>query len=171
MKDAAAMSDTAFIPGPETERAFRTALGRFATGITVITCASDAGPVGLTVNSFAAVSLDPPLVLWSPAKSSRRFGPFVAAQHYAIHVLGDDQHALCRAFVKSEGWFDGLDYDQGEGGVPLLPGCLARFECTAHSGHDAGDHRILIGRVDRAAYRDGAPLLFSGGLYGRFSEI
>ena len=84
----------------------------------------------MTVNSFAAVSLDPPLVLWSPAKASRRYPAFAAADRYAIHVMGDDQHALCRAFVKPDGWFDGLDWDAGETGVPLLPGCLARFECT-----------------------------------------
>ncbi|MBC7158184.1 MAG: flavin reductase family protein [Rhodobacteraceae bacterium] len=165
------MTETAFTPGPATERALRTALGRFATGITVVTCQGPAGPLGLTANSFAAVSLDPALVLWSPARASRRHDAFVAAGHYAIHVLGEDQHALCRAFVRPEGWFPDLGHSLSPEGVPLLPGCLARFECARTATYPAGDHTIVVGRVLRACYREGAPLIFSGGLYGRFAGI
>lgn len=165
------MTETAFTPGPAAERALRTALGRFATGIAVVTCEGPDGPLGLTVNSFAAVSLDPALVLWSPARASRRHDAFVAAAHYAIHVLGAHQHDLCRTFVRPEGWFDGLDHSRSPEGVAILHGCLARFECERTATHPGGDHTIVVGRVLRAAYCEGAPLIFSGGLYGRFAGI
>jgi len=85
------------------ERAFRYALGRFATGVTIVTCNGPDGPMGITANSFASLSLDPPLVLWSPAKSSRRYDAFVNAPEFAIHVASYDQLDLCRDFAKSAG--------------------------------------------------------------------
>ena len=161
---------TRFTPGPDTARDFRTALGQFATGVTVVTCRSEAGPLGITANSFASVSLDPPLVLWSPAKASQRCAAFEAAEHFAIHVLADDQLALCRHFAKQGTSFRGLDWQQGLHGVPLIDGCLARFECTRHAVHDGGDHVIILGRVTAAAMRPGNPLLFAKGAYGRFTD-
>ncbi len=158
-----------FLPEADA-RAFRTALGRFATGVTIVTASSDEGPVGMTANSFASVSLDPALVLWSPAKSSSRFGHFVDAPHFAIHVLADDQRDLCAAFARSKSAFEGADWGPGDYGVPLLGGCLARFECSLDAAHDAGDHVILVGRVRRACAREGAPLVFSSGQYGRFTQ-
>ena len=159
----------AFQPSKETERDFRDALGRFATGVCVVTTATEAGPIGITANSFASVSLDPPLVLWSPARASRRFGAFEAARHYAIHVLGEDQEALCARFSHAGHDFDGLDWLEGIGATPLISGCLARFECELVAQHEGGDHLIVVGRVTGAEYRDGAPLLFSAGRYGCFS--
>lgn len=157
-----------FTPGPETARAFRDALGRFATGVTVITTHSDHGPLGITANSFASLSLDPPLVLWSPARASRRFDAFVEADHFAIHVMGDDQYEVCSGFAREGTAFDALVWEEGTGGTPLIANCLARFECDRHAVHEGGDHAIVVGRVRAATYREGAPLLFHGGRYGRF---
>ncbi len=157
-----------FVPGPETARAFRDALGRFATGVTVVTCATPDGPLGITANSFASLSLDPPLVLWSPAKSSRRFAPFVAAGHYAIHVLSDTQGTIGDGFVRDGAAFGALDWAPNAEGVPVIAGCLARFDCARAAVHDGGDHAIVVGRVLRAAMTEGAPLVFAGGRYGGF---
>lgn len=149
-------------------RAFRAALGRYATGVTVVTTRSARGPVGITANSFTSVSLDPPLVLWCPAKASARFSAFTGADHYAIHVLAADQLDLCHRFSRSGVDFRGLDPAETPEGLPLLHGCLARFDCAAHAAHDGGDHAILVGRVLRAFVRDGTPLLFWHGRYGDF---
>lgn len=156
-------------PSPETTRDFRNALGRYATGVTVVTADSEIGPLGITANSFASVSLDPALVLWSPAKSSRRFDAFVSAKHYAIHILAADQQSLCRAFTRDGTAFDGLDWHLNAQKVPLINDCLARFECTQIAVHDAGDHAIILGEVTQAGWRDGAPLIFSQGSFGAFS--
>ena len=160
---------TRFTPGPDTARDFRNALGQFATGVTIVTCRSEAGPLGITANSFASVSLDPPLVLWSPARSSKRFAAFEAAEHYAIHIVEEGQVDVCGHFVKNGTDFDGLAWHEGAHGVPLLDGCLARFECTRHAIHDGGDHAIIVGQVTAAAIGQGNPLLFAKGSYGRFT--
>jgi flavin reductase (DIM6/NTAB) family NADH-FMN oxidoreductase RutF len=146
-------------------RAFRDALGAYATGVTVVTVPSADGPIGITANSFASVSLDPPLVLWSPAKSSKRFNYFTGAKHFAIHVLDAHQKQLCDGFTKNKSAFDGFDVSMNENNVPLIEGCLARFECSLHAEHDAGDHTIIIGQVTRAQSRDGLPLLFQSGRF------
>nr|WP_201156434.1 flavin reductase family protein [Rhodobaculum claviforme] len=158
-----------FTPGPETARLLRDALGRFATGVTVVTVASDMGPVGITANSFTSVSLDPPLVLWCPARGSRRFAHFADAAHFSIHVLGADQMELSRRFASGPGTFDAIPETLSPEGVPCLPGVLARFDCALHAAHDGGDHSIVVGRVLRSALGDGAPLVFAGGGYGRFA--
>ncbi len=131
----------------------------------------EAGPVGMTANSFASVSLEPPLVLWSPAKSSQRHGVFTGASHFAIHVLGADQDDLSTRFTRGGAGFDGLGWALNEEGVPSIPGTLARFECERHSLHDAGDHTIVLGRVLRVAHREGDPLCFSRGMFGRFARM
>jgi flavin reductase (DIM6/NTAB) family NADH-FMN oxidoreductase RutF len=162
---------TRFEPGPDTARAFRDALGRFATGVTIVTCkAPDGGPLGITANSFSSVSLDPPLVLWSPARASKRFAAFEAAKHFAIHVLADDQHHVCHGFANEGSHFETLDWHSGAHGVPLIDGCLARFECSRHAVHDGGDHAIIVGRVNAAKVAEGMPLIFAGGAYGKFSS-
>ena len=161
---------TRFTPGPDTARAFRDALGRFATGVTVVTCNTDRGPLGITANSFASLSLDPPLVLWSPARASRRFEAFATARHYAIHILSTEQQALCERFAKEGDDFAGLAWAPGANDVPLFPDCLARFECTRHAIHEGGDHAIIVGRVTQAEMTTGDPLLFAGGRYGGFAD-
>lgn len=157
-------------PAPETTRDLRDALGRYATGVTVVTTASDIGPLGITANSFASVSLDPALVLWSPARKSRRFDAFTGQSGFAIHILGSEQEELCRHFAQQGSDFTGIDWEEGAGGTPLIAGCLARFECTPQAVHDGGDHAIVVGRVDRASWRDGAPLVFLAGSFGRFER-
>ena len=154
--------------GRDGKRAFRAALGRYATGVTVVTTQTAKGPVGITANSFTSVSLDPPLVLWCPAKASARFTAFTEAGHYAIHVLAADQLDLCHRFARAGGDFAGLDPGATPEGLPLLPGCLARFECERYAEYDGGDHAILVARVLRAELRVGDPLLFWGGRYGDF---
>ena len=149
-------------------RAFRDALGRYATGVTVVTAQGPDGPVGMTANSFTALSLDPPLVLWCPARRSARFAALTGASHYAIHVLAHDQLDLGLHFARYGDDFTGHSTTQTSEGAPVLDGVLARFDCMAEAVHDGGDHAIVVGRVQRALFRDGAPLLFWGGLYGDF---
>ena len=161
------------VPNPADPRLFRDALGRFATGVTVVTTceAGGAAPVGITVNSFASVSLDPALVLWSAARSSMRHRHFSAAQAFAIHVLGADQRALAKRFTSTGAGFDGLGHHRNETGVPLIDGVLARFECVTEATHEGGDHTIIIGRVTRFCLCEtGEPLTFFAGQYGGFSK-
>ncbi|RIX99530.1 flavin reductase [Aureimonas flava] len=157
-----------FVPDADNTRSLRNALGAFTTGVAVVTAPTGIGPIGMTVNSFASVSLDPPLVLWSPAKSSGRHGAFTGAAHFAVHVLGVDQDALSARFTRGGLGFEGLDWQANAEGVPVISGTIARFECATASLHDAGDHTIVLGRVLRAAHREGEPLCFSRGAFGSF---
>ncbi len=144
----------------------RQALGRFATGVTVVTCLGDKGPCGITANSFSSVSLDPPLILWNIAKVSNSLRAYLAAGHFAINVLGADQRELSHHFAQSDHTvFKGVEYSVSEHGVPLLPDTIASFECRTRETHDCGDHYIIIGEVERFDSNDGDPLLFFGGDY------
>lgn len=156
---------------PEDTGTLRAALGRFATGVTVVTTQAENGPQGITANSFASVSLAPPLVLWSPARASTRFGYFADARHFAIHILSEDQAGLAARFTRGGTGFNGLAHDLSPEGIPLITGVLARFECETHATHAGGDHLIVVGRVIRAALRTGEPLVFSQGTYGRFDAL
>ena len=147
------------------ERELRDALGRFATGVTVVTTTTPRGPLGITANSFASVSLMPPLVLWSPARKSRRFPAFEAASHFAVHVLSAGQQALAERFARSGDGFADLDFRSGHGGAPLLEGCAARFECRHEARYDGGDHLIVVGLVLRLVQADLPPLLYYRGRY------
>jgi flavin reductase (DIM6/NTAB) family NADH-FMN oxidoreductase RutF len=158
-----------FVPDATNTRSFRTALGNFPTGITVVTAQTPDGPIGMTVNSFSSVSLDPPLILWSPAKTSSRHDLFAGATHFAIHVLGADQGELSSRFTRGGLGFKDFAWDMNPEGVPIIPGTLSRFECERASVYDGGDHSILLGRVLRAAHRDGEPLCFARGAMGRFA--
>jgi flavin reductase (DIM6/NTAB) family NADH-FMN oxidoreductase RutF len=153
---------------PADARALRDALGRFATGVTLVTTLGPEGPVGFVANSFAAVSLDPPLVLWSPARASSRFAIFTGAEHFAIHVLEAGQRDWLARFTRGGAGFSGLDHSVTTEGLPALSGALARFDCARHAVHDGGDHAIVVGRVLRVTVREGAPLVFSQGRYGGF---
>lgn len=166
MPDGTKIANTVFTP--DNQRALRDAFGRFATGVTLVTTSGPTGPVGFTANSFASVSLDPPLVLWSPARASRRFGVFAGASHYAIHILSADQADLIQRFSGTGAGFADLDHGLTEEGLPTLPTALARFDCAAHAAHDGGDHAILVGQVLRVTLGDGAPLVFCEGCYGGF---
>ncbi len=159
-----------FEPTPDTQRLFRDGLGRFASGVTVVTAAGPDGGVGMTANSFSGVSLEPPLVLWCPAKGSNRYDIFSKVSHFAIHVLSTEQKDLALAFARSGEAFDGLSVETNAHGVPIFSECLARFECATQAMHDAGDHSIMVGRVLTAAFRDGQPLIFSQGAFGQFDN-
>ncbi len=149
-------------------RTLRNALGRYATGVAVVTAISpDGQPIGLTVNSFAAVSLDPALVLWSLDNSSHNLEAFRQASHHAINVLAADQEDISQRFAT---WpvdrFAGLGWQPGVGGVPVLPGGCAHFEVVNETRHAGGDHTIFIGRVvNLSEDPDRDPLLFFGGRY------
>ena len=149
-------------------RAFRAALSSFATGVTVVTARGpDGAPVGVTVNSFSSVSLDPPLVLWSLDRRALSLPVFEAAGHFAVHVLSAEQAHLSDRFATrgASDKFEGVDWSEGIGGVPLLPGIAARFECRRHAAHDGGDHRIYLGRVLRFENNGDATLAFQRGAY------
>lgn len=152
-------------------RAFRRALGRFATGVTIVTTSGKGEPVGITANSFASLSLTPPLVMWSPAKASRRHDVFLESEHFAINVLSEAQAGLCDAFVRGGQTFDTLEHRLNAHGVPLLSGCVAVFECVQAAIHDAGDHTIIIGRVIRAWDSEGLGLLFVNGQFSQLAAI
>ena len=123
---------------------YKEALSQFATGVTIVTCGSEHGPVGITVNSFTSVSLNPPLVLWSAAKDSKRHDYFANSNHFAIHVLKKQQIDLCSAFVKPTQGFKEIDWQYNSHGVPIINDCLALFECSFYSKHEGGDHLSLI---------------------------
>jgi flavin reductase (DIM6/NTAB) family NADH-FMN oxidoreductase RutF len=148
---------------------FRRALGRFPTGVAVITTSTHGGRrLGLTANSFTSVSLEPPLVSWSLRRRSRLFDAFRRGGHFAVNVLATAQADLAARFAgQTEDRFAGLDVQPGLGEVPLLAGCVAYFECATAGCHLEGDHAILIGRVERfsTGAHDERPLVFCEGAY------
>ncbi len=149
-------------------REFRSALGMFATGVTIITTrAADGSPIGLTANSFNSVSLEPPLVLWSLSRAAASLAAFCDGTHYAINVLAADQKDLAERFaVKGGERWRGVECLQGAGGAPLIAGSAATFECFNRSRYEEGDHVIFVGEVERCTQREGAtPLLFHGGRF------
>ena len=146
---------------------FRRCLGKFATGVAVVTCSDDRGnPRGMTANSFSSVSLEPRLVLWNIAKVSNSLEAYLAAGSFAINILASDQQDLSAHFARSNHTlFDAIDVDWSADDVPLIPGALACFECRTHAIHDTGDHHIIIGEVVRFEATNGDPLMFFGGDY------
>ena len=151
-------------------RDFRNALGSYATGVTVITAAApDGKPYGLTCNSFASVSLNPPLVLWSLGMFSQGLSIFQNASHFTVNVLGAPQQALAAKFAKSsEDKFAGVEWTPGLGDAPILADSVANFQCRAAGRYYGGDHVIFLGAVEAYAYTRQEPLLFARGGYGRF---
>lgn len=147
--------------------ALRRALGMFATGIAVVTTRSPEGkPVGLTVNSFNSVSLEPPLVLWSLARSNSAFEVFEGCSHYAVNILATDQQALSNHFAsKVHDRFKDLAWHEGLGGAPLLDGCCAHFEVRNTTRVPGGDHLVFIGEVERFGWHKREPLIYFGGHY------
>jgi flavin reductase (DIM6/NTAB) family NADH-FMN oxidoreductase RutF len=154
-------------------RALRTALGRYATGVTIVTCVDgDGAPVGLTANSFAALSLDPPLVLWSLRQQSPSLAAFQAARHFAVNVLAESQVQLSRRFASPAlDKFAQGGWSAGVGGVAVLAGAAALFECEVASHQVAGDHVLFIGRV--LSFHEAAlpPLVFQAGHYRMLGEV
>jgi flavin reductase (DIM6/NTAB) family NADH-FMN oxidoreductase RutF len=163
--DAAAPGTEAAIAQAIDHREFRRALGRFATGVTVVTTRSARGKTeGVTVNSFSSVSLDPPLVLWCLQAAAPSAPSFLAADWFAINVLAAGQHRLSRHFSTSHpDKFAAVPVLSGLGECPILPEALACFECRTDMRIPAGDHVIFVGRVARLDHREGEPLVFSAG--------
>jgi 3-hydroxy-9,10-secoandrosta-1,3,5(10)-triene-9,17-dione monooxygenase reductase component len=148
-------------------RSFRNALGCFATGVTVVTTRSSAGSdVGLTANSFNSVSLEPPMVLWSLAKTSRALPIFMTTDHFAVHILAADQEALSTRFARAgDDKFAGLTLDRGPADIPLLRECTARFQCRTAFRYEGGDHMIFVGQVEAFDHSPRRPLVFHAGSY------
>jgi len=159
-----------FTPNADATDDLRSAFGRFGTGVTIVTVHTPDGPLGMTANSFSSVSLDPALVLWSPARHSKRHDAFVAAPRFSIHILGADQYALALRFAAKGDDFSGLDWSDGTRGSPTFAGCLATFECDTYAVHPAGDHSIILGQIRHAAVQksDAPGLMFDRGRFGRF---
>ena len=154
-------------PGPDA-RSFRDALGRFATGVTFITAAPDGKPDGLIVNAFTSVSLEPPLVAFCPSRSSLTWSRMRRTGSFAVNVLGQDhEHFVDRATPAGADRFADLDWKPGHTGIPLLTDALATLECEIVAEHPAGDHWIVIGRVENlhvSPIKD--PLVFFAGQFG-----
>ncbi|MEB2844483.1 flavin reductase family protein [Endobacterium cereale] len=163
-------AETVLVPDPSNQRAYRHALGAFTTGVTVVTAMAGNMPIGMTVNSFASISLDPPLVMWSPAKSASKHPLFLQADHFAVHVLAAEQVHLCSAFTRGGSGFDAMPWSRSQNGVPILQQVLVRLDCRRSAAHDAGDHTIIIGEVLQVTEREGDPLCFSRGMFGHFTR-
>jgi flavin reductase (DIM6/NTAB) family NADH-FMN oxidoreductase RutF len=154
-------------------RAFRQALGSFPTGVAVVTTAEPGlHPIGITVNSFTSVSLDPPLVLWCLDRKSDRFERFTSAGKFTVSVLGTAHEEVSARLAKAGAHsLDGIDLLPTRLGPPALADALAIFECERHAAHDGGDHAILIGRVVSFARQGaGAPLVYFRGGYGALAS-
>jgi flavin reductase (DIM6/NTAB) family NADH-FMN oxidoreductase RutF len=160
-------------PAPFDKRALRNSLGSFGTGVTVITTLrADGTRVGVTASSFNSVSLDPPLVLWSIGTSSPSMSAFRDATYFVVNVLSLEQVWLSKHFsTPQEDKFAAVQWTPGLGGVPVLTGCIAQFECRNEFQHEGGDHLILVGHVERFASREASPLLFCKGKYHMAAPI
>ncbi len=149
-------------------RKFRDALGKFVTGVAVVTALNDDGdPIGVTVNSFSSVSLDPPLVLWSLTNKSPNLEAFRNTSHFVINILASDQEHVSNQFARPvQDRFANVDCKTGLGGVPVIAGTLACFECENAWTTEGGDHTVFFGKVIDYDEADRAPLLFFSGKYG-----
>ncbi len=150
---------------------FRSALGQFPTGVTIVTTLdAEGGKVGMTASSFNTVSLDPPLVLWSIAKSAYSYDSFMAAKHFAIHVLTAGQAELSNLFAQTGAdKFELIDCGTGLANIPILPKFAACFQCDTEHRYDGGDHTILVGRVIDFESHETEPLLFHRGNYAEIT--
>lgn len=148
---------------------FRRALGRFATGVTIVTTSkNDQSPVGLTVSSFNSVSLDPPLVVWSLSRGSSSLATFEQCDRYVIQVLASDQMLLANKFARGSAAerFSGVQLTKAPGGTIRLDShCTAWFECFNRSRYDEGDHVIFVGQVEHCAHLETLPLVYHAGGY------
>ncbi len=155
------------LPSEEFKRTLRQALGQFATGVTVIaTCAPGGKLVGVTANSFGALSLEPPLVVWALRTNSSSLAAFEAAGRFVVSVLAEAQVELSRSFAThADDKFDGVACALNQHGMPLLHGACAWFECKTLSRQVAGDHVLFVAEIERFSSSEVAPLLFHAGHY------
>lgn len=148
---------------------FREVLGRFATGVTVVTALEDEVPVGFTCQAFAALSLDPPMVVLAPAKTSTSWPRMVKAGAFCVNILASDQRDVSEGFAEPRtDKFEGVPWHLGAAGTPVIDGVLAWVECELGAVHDAGDHELVTGRVLELGLGSGDPLVFYRSGYGRF---
>ena len=148
---------------------FRRVLGHFPTGVTVVTATDDGTPVGLAIGSFGSVSLDPPLVMFCPGRTSTSWPAIRRSGSFCVNILADDQAALSSLFAGSEpDKFAGVTRSTRATGSPVIDGCVAWIDCTVETVHEAGDHWIVVGRVaDLGVGRpEAGPLIFFKGGYG-----
>ncbi len=168
-------AENSFVPDVSNQRLFRDALGCFGTGVTIVTAAGLDGPAAITANSFSSVSLTPPLVLWSLDKQCSRFNTFTDAEHYSIHVLNARQEALCMEVARNPARLKDQNLAINSFDVPVLDDCLVRFDCSREAIYEAGDHVIILGRVQRAVQQATSehlaePLAFYRGSTGTFTS-
>jgi flavin reductase (DIM6/NTAB) family NADH-FMN oxidoreductase RutF len=152
---------------------FRSVLGRFASGITVVTTRDGEGrDVGMTVSAFCSVSLDPPLVQVCVDHAASLYAALVVSTRYGVSILAAEQEALSRRFATAESTrrFDGIGYRRGESGVLLLDDALAHLECRIVASHDTGDHTMFVGEVESATARNARPLLYYRGGYAQLER-
>jgi 3-hydroxy-9,10-secoandrosta-1,3,5(10)-triene-9,17-dione monooxygenase reductase component len=149
---------------------FRTVLGHFGSGVVVLSAVTAEGPVGMSCQSFFSVSLDPPLIAVSPARTSTTWPRIAAVGHFAVNILAHDQADLCRAFAVSGGnKFAGIDWQSARHtGAPLLDGALAWLDCVVRDVHEAGDHYLVVAQVMHLEAGRGEPLMFYRGGFGSF---
>ena len=148
---------------------YRTVLGHFATGVTIITAMEDGEPVGVAANSFTSVSLDPPLVLFCAAKQSSTWPRIRNVAKFCVNILAEDQEDVSRVFAsKSDDKFAEIGWKRSGNGAPQITGVLAHIDCEIHEVLDGGDHDIVVGRVSALEVNhEGGPLVFFRGGYGR----
>ena len=151
---------------------FRSVLGRFTTGVTVVTARDAEGrDHGMTVSAFSSVSLDPPLVLCCIERRAAMHSVLEQAKSFAVNILSASQEALSRRFSEREhDRFDGIGYERAQGGAALLDGVLGYLECRVLARHDAGDHSIFMGEVENAEAHRGAPLVYYRGGYNQLGQ-
>jgi flavin reductase (DIM6/NTAB) family NADH-FMN oxidoreductase RutF len=156
-------------------RKFRTALGKFPTGVVVVTARTPSGElVGMTMSSFNSVSLDPPLVLFSIHRKALSFAAWQSVSRYAVNVLNEDQEQVSNQFARPSGnkW-EGLTILTGKNDVPMLPNAGVVFECESYARYDGGDHEIFVGRVEALhehAFTYRRPLVFFDGRYRQLAS-
>ncbi|MFV8631215.1 flavin reductase family protein [Ralstonia pseudosolanacearum] len=168
------VTPTVTAPGVEEQR-LRRSLGAFPTGVCLVTTVGPLGKrEGMTINSFASLSLDPPLILWSVRTSARSAASFLAAPHFIVSVLSMEQKDLALHFARPA--IDKFEayasmFEAGLGGCPRLKACVATFECRLHASHEEGDHSVLIGKIERFTSTEDPPLFFHAGQMGSIQEL
>jgi len=152
---------------------FKEVLAEWVTGVTIVTARDGDHIHGMTVSAFTEVSLDPPLVLFCADKKSNTNPVIAAGKVFAVNILGDDQADLSNRFASKKmeaERFDGLDFDRGETGAPLIANCVANLDCRVVAAHDHGDHVVYVGEVVELRRANAEPLLYHAGSYGTFSK-
>ena len=167
------MSEASDGPGtPFDLTRFKEAMGRFTTGVTIVSGIDDGEPVGFTCQSFVSLSLDPPYVAVAPARTSTTWPRIARSGSFCVNVLSEDQEQLCMGFAVSGGpKFDGVEWHPAPGtGSPVIEGSLAWVDCRVELVHDAGDHELILGRVVDLGVDEGEPLLFFRSHFGTLSH-